>query len=135
MAELRERFEYAIPVRDSIWVKFVQEVPAQLSSLYPVTATLSVEADQERLTWFDETAVAVRLEGVDGAVESDGGGGVTTLFVTVTFTAEEVVVFPAWSLATAVRSLEPLVDWLVFQETEYGEAVSSEPRFTPSSLN
>src|SRR5207253_8923812 len=41
--------------------------------LYPVTATLSVEAVQERLIWLVETAVAVRFAGVDGGVVSAAG--------------------------------------------------------------
>jgi hypothetical protein len=35
--------------------------------LYPVTATLSVEAVQLRLIWVLDAAVAVRLEGAVGA--------------------------------------------------------------------
>src|SRR3989338_4624479 len=53
----------------------------------------------------------------------------------VTVTPVEVVEFPATSLAVAVRMWEPLVAEVVSQETEYGEAVSSVPRFAPSSLH
>src|SRR3989338_7552750 len=53
----------------------------------------------------------------------------------VTVTPVEVVEFPATSLAVAVRMWEPLVAEVVSQETEYGEEVSSVPRFAPSSLN
>jgi hypothetical protein len=58
--------------------------------------------------------------------------GATLLTVTVTV---DVLVFPAASLAVAVRVWEPLDTDVVFQVPEYGETVSSEPRFTPSSLN
>jgi hypothetical protein len=48
-----------------------------LKILYPVTPTLSVDADQERLIWDEETASAVRLVGVEGAwVSGEGGGAV-----------------------------------------------------------
>src|SRR3989344_1056209 len=53
----------------------------------------------------------------------------------VTVTPVEVAEFPATSLAVAVRMWKPLVAVVVSQETEYGEAVSSVPRFAPSSLN
>lgn len=91
-----------------------------------------MEAVQERLIWLGEMTVVERFEGVDGGVVSVVGGGV---FETVTETGVEVLVFPAASLATAVRDLAPLDVWVVFQEYEYGEEVSSGPRLTPSSLN
>ena len=46
-----------------------------------------------------------------------------------------VVVLPAASLARAVSVCTPLVTVVVFQTQLYGEVVSSEQRFTPSSLN
>ena len=55
--------------------------------------------------------------------------------VTVTVTAADVVVLPAASRATAVSVWLPLVAVVVFQVTAYGDAVSSAPRFAPSSLN
>ena len=64
-------------------------------------------------------------------------GGVvsgTELF-TVTVTAVAVAVLPAASRATAVSVCELLVAVVVFQDTEYGVAVSSAPRLAPSSLN
>src|SRR6267154_795568 len=47
----------------------------QRSTIYPVTPTLSVEAVQLRPTWVLEEAVASRLVGAVGTVESVGGGG------------------------------------------------------------
>jgi hypothetical protein len=47
----------------------------QRSTIYPVTPTLSLEADQLRPTWVLEEAVATRLVGGVGAVLSVGGGG------------------------------------------------------------
>src|SRR5438093_6210998 len=54
---------------------------------------------------------------------------------TVTVTGAEVVRLPAASRATAVRVCEPLATVVVFQETEYGDAVSSAPRLAPSTRN
>src|SRR5258708_26879620 len=54
---------------------------------------------------------------------------------TVTVTAETGLTLPAASRATAVRVCEPLLAEVVFQDTEYGAAVSSAPRLEPSSLN
>ncbi len=54
---------------------------------------------------------------------------------TVTIIFDEVVVFPAASLATAVRVWVPFAAVVVFQVMEYGDDVSSAPRFTLSSLN
>src|SRR2546427_11764833 len=54
---------------------------------------------------------------------------------TVTLTALAGAVLPAASRATAVRLWEPLATRVVFHEREYGAAVTSAPRFAPSSLN
>src|SRR5439155_1072907 len=50
-------------------------------------------------------------------------------------TGDEVVRFPAASRAVAVRVCEPLPTVVVFQETEYGDDVSSPPRLAPSTRN
>src|SRR5436309_539311 len=60
-----------------------------------------------------------------------GGGALET----VTVTPAEVVRLPAASRAVAVRVCEPLLVLAVFQETEYGEVVSSAPKAAPSSRN
>src|SRR5207247_10591971 len=62
-------------------------------------------------------------------------GGVVSAFDTVTVTGEEVVRLPAASRAVAVRVCEPLPTDVVFQETEYGDDVSSAPRLAPSTRN
>src|SRR5207249_2962471 len=62
-------------------------------------------------------------------------GGVVSAFDTVTLTGDEVVRFPAASRAVAVRVCEPLPTVVVFQDTEYGDAVSSPPRLAPSTRN
>ncbi len=54
---------------------------------------------------------------------------------TVTVTVVEVLVLPLASRATAVSAWLPLATPLVVQACVYGEAVSSAPRFVPSSLN
>src|SRR5262249_8090146 len=65
------------------------------------------------------------------ADKTGGGPGRTT----VTTVPADVVVFPAKSRATAVSVCEPAEAEVASQTMEYGEAVSSAPRFTPSSLN
>src|SRR3954469_9608963 len=62
-----------------------------------------------------------------------GGGG--AVFDTVTVTAAAVVGLPAASRATAVSVCDPFAAVVVSQETLYGVAVSSAPRFAPSRLN
>src|SRR2546427_1509436 len=54
---------------------------------------------------------------------------------TVTLTALGGVVLPAASRATAVRLWEPPATRVVFHKRAYGAAVTSAPRFAPSSLN
>jgi hypothetical protein len=55
---------------------------------------------------------------------------VCTVFVTVTLTGAEVAVFPAASLATAVKVCEPSATETVFQEEAYGAVASSAARLT-----
>src|SRR3989338_7271009 len=59
----------------------------------------------------------------------------TDALVTVTETAGATVVFPAASLATAVKVCVPAVTPVVFHTIEYGAVASSAPTFTLSSLN
>ena len=54
---------------------------------------------------------------------------------TVTATLADVLVFPAASRATAVSVWPPAAAVVVSHDVAYGEAVSSAPRFEPSSLN
>src|SRR5258705_9918589 len=61
-------------------------------------------------------------------------GGVVSLN-TVTVTGLEVNRKPRRLRATAVSVCEPLLVLVESQGMEYGEAVSSAPRFAPSSLN
>src|SRR5439155_1198245 len=61
-------------------------------------------------------------------------GGVVSLN-TVTVTAAEVVRLEAASRATAVGVWEQLLAVVVFQDTEYGAALSSATLFRPSSRN
>src|SRR5262245_44621306 len=93
----------------------------------PTTPTLSL-ADAETVTDAPETVAPAA-----GAV-IETVGAVRSLF-TVTLTAADVVVLPAPSRATAVTEWLPFPAVSVFHETEYGDAVSSAPRFTPSILN
>src|SRR5439155_24167118 len=50
-------------------------------------------------------------------------------------TADEVVIFPAASRATAVMLWAPLVTLVVFHIRSYGAVVSSAPTALPSTLN
>ncbi|OGZ56481.1 MAG: hypothetical protein A3H64_01020 [Candidatus Ryanbacteria bacterium RIFCSPLOWO2_02_FULL_45_11c] len=61
------------------------------------------------------------------------GGGV--VLFTITATPEDVVIFPAASRAVAVNVCDPFDAVVLFHVIEYGEVVSSAPRFAPSSLN
>jgi hypothetical protein len=92
---------------------------------------LSVDAVHVRLTCDEDTAVAKRFVGVVGMVVS----GVGVVFDTVTVILPDVVVFPAASRAVAVRVCVPFPAVVVVHDIEYGDAVSSAPRFAPSSLN
>src|SRR5439155_1477788 len=66
-----------------------------------------------------------------GAVSATVGGVVSA---TVTLTAA-VAVFPAASRATALTLWDPGAASVVSHATEYGAAVTSAPRFVPSTLN
>jgi len=80
--------------------------------------------------------VAEELVWLETVTEERVGGVVSvTALLTVTATLAEVAVLPAASRTTAVRVWNALVAVVVSQETEYGEVVSSVPRFAPSSLN
>ena len=57
------------------------------------------------------------------------------MLLTMIVAAVEVARLPAASRATARIVWKPLVAEVVFHDTEYGEVVSSAPRFALSSLN
>src|SRR5947199_384278 len=96
----------------------------------PSTPTLSLAI---AVTVTDAVTVApfagVVIDTVGGVVS--GGGGLLTL----TVTGADVVVLPAASRAVAVSVWLPFVVVVESQVLEYGEVVSSAPRFAPSSLN
>jgi hypothetical protein len=83
-------------------------------------------------------AVTVRvpetLAPLAGEVIDTVGGAVLVLF-TVTVTLALVVLLPAVSLAIARSVCEPLLDVVVFHETEYGAVVLRLPKLAPSSWN
>ncbi len=60
----------AKPVSEKLFVAEVLIWTPFLKILYPVTATLSVEAFQVRLIWEADTALAARKPGFEGAVVS-----------------------------------------------------------------
>ena len=59
----------------------------------------------------------------------------SVVLLTVTVTLALVVLFPAASFAIARKVCGPLLDVVVFHETEYGAAVSRAPKLAPSSWN
>ena len=71
--------------------------------------------------------MAVKPVGTEGGVMSP------VPLLTVTLTVALVALLPAASFAMARKECAPFVAVVVFQETEYGAAVSSEPKFTPSN--
>ena len=84
----------------------------------------------------DTVIVPETVEPDVGLVMESVGGIVSAVeLLTVTVTALDVVRFPAASRAMAVSVCEALDAVVVFHDTVYGVAVSSEPRFTPSSWN
>ena len=60
---------------------------------------------------------------------------VSEIILLTVIVIDEVVVLPAASRAVVVIVCVPLEAEVVFQLVEYGEAVSSVFKFTPSSLN
>src|SRR5260221_12867715 len=92
----------------------------------PATATLS-------LALAETATVPETVEAAPGLViETDGG---VTSLDTVTGTPAEVVTLPAASRATAVSVWLAFAAAVGFQDTEWGGAVASGPRLTPSSLD
>jgi hypothetical protein len=84
---------YEVPDGVAIWTKFEQLEPWHLSTRYPVTPALSVDAVQERLIWEEEIAVAERPVGTEGGVVSAVEVNVAVIVVfPVTVTVQEVVV-------------------------------------------
>src|SRR5207248_10821068 len=71
---------------------------------------------------------------IDLARAPEMTGGVTSLPI-VTLTPALVVRLPAASRATAESVWLPLAAVVVFHGVEYGAAITSAPRFAPSSLN
>src|SRR3954468_8885618 len=62
-------------------------------------------------------------------------GGPVEMVDSVSLPVAEVVALPAASRARADSAWPPFDTGAVFQEIEYGDAVTSAPRFAPSSRN
>ena len=77
----------------AICTKFAHAAPAQRSSLYPATPTLSVDGVHDKLVCVAEAAVAAKFAGVLGGVVS-AAAGVVALAV-----FEYPLLFPATSFA------------------------------------
>src|SRR5437773_2645292 len=80
------------------------------------------------------SVVTIRA-GVADAGQIEHGHPPDVVLLTVTLCAAAVVVLPAASRATAVSACGPLATPVVFHVWVYELAVSSAPRFAPSSLN
>jgi hypothetical protein len=75
--------------------------------------------------------VALVAPGVPEEINEITGAALST----VTVTAAEVAEFPAASRATATIECDALLTDVLFQVIEYGDDVTSEPTFAPSTLN
>lgn len=106
--------------------------PALLFHDTRVTPMLSV-AVPPRITVPVGAMYVVRVVGVMIVTIGFVVSGV--MLLTMIVAPVEVARFPAASRATARTVWKPLVADSVFQLVEYGEVVSSAPRFTLSSLN
>src|SRR6185295_1814733 len=82
-----------------------------------------------------DTAIAPATVAPGAGAVTATVGAVVSVLLTVTVTAADVVVLPAASRATAVSVCVPLTTEVVFQVWLYVLAVSSAPRFAPSTLN
>jgi hypothetical protein len=114
----RTRYEYEVdPVNPlslnvvavgvAICAKFAHPAPWHLSTLYPVTPTLSVDAVHDKLICAGEAAVATRFVGAVGGVVSDPAS------VLVEEIFEYALLFPAASAARTryeyeVEAVNPL---------------------------
>src|SRR6266545_4752739 len=125
----------------SVWEPSAAVVVSQ-ETLYGLAVTSAPRFAPSSLNWTPTTpalsealaltvVVPLTVAPLLGVVIATVGAALST----VTVTALLVVVLPAASRATAVSVWEPLAAPVVSQETLYGLAVSSAPKFAPSSLN
>ena len=127
-----EAFDAVVVFHDTVYGVAVSSEPRLTPSSWnwrPATPTLS-EAFADTVIVPDTVDPPVGL-----VMETVGGVVSGVLLLTVTVTGLEVVRFPAASRAMAVSVCEAFDAVVVFHEMEYGEAVSSAPRFAPSSWN
>src|SRR5207253_1864228 len=128
----------------TVWLPLVAVVVFQVTE-YGVAVSSAPRFTPSSLNWTPTTptlsaAVAVTAVVVPETVAPPAGavidtvGGVVSL-VTVTVPPASAAGWPAAPRATAVSVWLPLVAVVVSQVSEYGAAVSSAPRFTPSTLN
>src|SRR3989344_490559 len=100
---------------------------------YIVGSAASTACNLDTLSFCAPKSSSVVGSGNAGICVGVGAGPAT--LSTVAVTEPDVVLFPAASLATAVRTRRPSSTVAVFHEMEYGEEVSSHPPPTPSSFN
>jgi len=119
------------PTEVPVKVKLARAPGSDVAAALPPLQVRSGAALQPAL---NATAGSVSSKRCTAAGGGGGGGGGGAL-ATFTVTGAEVLLLPAASRATAVRACVPSLEPAVFHDTEYGAAVSSAPRFAPSSLN
>src|SRR2546423_799237 len=105
-------------------------VPRFTPSSWNCTETGIAEEETVAVTVVEPAMVA---PAVGVVIETVGAGGPALAEVTVT--PGDVPCWPTESVAMAVSTCEPFPAVVLFHEIEYGAALTTPPRFTPSSWN
>jgi hypothetical protein len=122
-APVQLKLKVLVTIGETFWVPEGAKVPVHPPLAVQVVALVELQVKVAEVPLYIQGLLELRLT---------VGGGV--LF-TVTLTTVDVVVFPAASLATAVKVCAPSGTVVLFQTIEYGLEVSSALRLLPSSLN
>jgi len=127
-----EAFDAVVVFHETEYGEAVASAPRFAPSSWNWTPTTPTLSDA-----LAETVIVPETVEPDVGLVMESVGGVVSAveLLTVTVTALDVVRFPAASRAMAVSVCEAFDAVVVFHEMEYGEAVSSAPRFAPSSWN
>jgi hypothetical protein len=118
-----------VVVHGTLYGAAISSAPSVAPSSRNCTPTTPTLSDAFAVTVVVPDTVAPEAGAVTLAV------GAVVSFDTVTVLGSDDHVAPSGILATAVKVCGPLPVVLEFHEMEYGAAVSSAPRFAPSSLN
>jgi hypothetical protein len=101
----------------------------------PSTWNCTLATPTLSLAFAETVTVPVTVAPLAGAVIDTVGGVVSGVLFTVMDTAVLVVLFPEVSVAIAVRLCWPFANVVVFNDCEYGAALTAAPRFVPSTWN